>query len=366
MGASSGQSTVELIVQGNQSHSSLQLNQFDFHLPDRLIAQHPAEERSQSRLLVVGNQKTNLTEIRFSELGQLLKPGDLLICNDSKVIPARLAARKSTGGRVEILVERVEDERQMQAQLKARRPLRIDDSIFIDDTIKLTIIGRNRDLFVLQSEPGVSIQSMIDRYGSVPLPPYISRPIESGDQNRYQTVYARYDGSVAAPTAGLHFSKPLIQQLKIAGVEIQYVTLHVGAGTFAPVRDADVFRHRLHSERCHVSQEVCDAVGRARIQRRRVIAIGTTTVRVLETAAQKGTLQPYKGETDLFIKPGFNFRVIDALITNFHLPQSTLLMLVCAFGGQNRVMAAYRHAVAQQFRFYSYGDAMIIDRFSQS
>lgn len=365
MGASSKQPDVELIVQGNQSPDSLDLNQFDFHLPDRLIAQYPADERSQSRLLVVDNDQAGLTEIRFSELGQLFKPGDLLICNDSKVIPARLAARKSTGGQVEILVERVEHEGQMQALLKARRPLRIDDSIFVDDTIKLTIIGRNRDLFVLQAEPGVSIQSLIDRYGSVPLPPYINRPVESGDQNRYQTVYARHDGSVAAPTAGLHFSKTLIQQLKMAGVEIQYVTLHVGVGTFAPVRDADVFRHRLHSERCHVSQAVCDAVGRARACQRRVIAIGTTTVRVLETAAQKGTLRPYKGETDLFIKPGFEFRVIDALITNFHLPQSTLLMLVCAFGGLNRVMAAYRYAVAQQFRFYSYGDAMMIDRASQ-
>ena len=365
MGASSEQPDVELIVQGNQSHSSLQLNQFDFHLPDRLIAQYPAEERSQSRLLVVGNHKTDLTELRFSELGQLLKPGDLLICNDSRVIPARLEARKPTGGRVEILVERVEHESQMQAQLKARRPLRINDSIFVDETIKLTIIDRNRDLFVLQAEPGVSIQSMINRCGSVPLPPYINRPVESGDQNRYQTVYACHDGSVAAPTAGLHFSKTLIEQLKTAGVEIQYVTLHVGAGTFAPIRDADVFRHRLHSERYHVSQEVCDAVGQARAQRKRVIAIGTTTVRVLETAALKGTLQPYKGETDLFIKPGFNFRVIDALITNFHLPQSTLLMLVCAFGGMSRVMTAYRHAVSQQFRFYSYGDAMMIDRASQ-
>lgn len=365
MGASAEQPDVELTVQGNQSHSSLQLSEFDFHLPDKLIAQYPAEERSQSRLLVVDDHQAGLTEKRFSELGQLLKPGDLLICNDSKVIPARLTARKSTGGRVEMLVERVEHGSQMQAQLKARRPMRIDDSIFVDDTIKLTIIGRNRDLFVLQAEPGVSIQSMIDRYGSVPLPPYINRPVETGDQNRYQTVYARHEGSVAAPTAGLHFSNSLIQQLKTAGVEIQYVTLHVGAGTFAPLRGADVFRHRLHRERCQVSQEVCDAVGRARAHQGRVIAIGTTTVRVLETAAQKGTLHPYQGETDLFIKPGFNFRVIDALITNFHLPQSTLLMLVCAFGGLNRVMTAYRYAVARQFRFYSYGDAMIIDRASQ-
>lgn len=335
---------------------------FDFDLPDRLIAQHPASERTESRLLAVGGSSQANSEMKFSQLPSLLRAGDVLICNDSKVIPARLAAKKSTGGRVEILVERLDNEEQMQAQLGARRPLRIGDAVTVCDEFRLTVIGRHRDLFVLRSENGVAASSIIEACGTVPLPPYINRAADAEDGERYQTVYARHDGSVAAPTAGLHFSEALIGDIIGKGVDVQYVTLHVGAGTFAPIRDGDVARHRLHSERCELSAAVCEAVESARNRRSRVVAVGTTTVRLLESAARSGRLEPFCGETDLFIKPGFQFNVVDALITNFHLPRSTLLMLVCAFGGLDRVLKAYSMAVEQGFRFYSYGDAMFVER----
>ncbi len=350
-----------MITSGEQSTAELTLNTFDFHLPSELIAQHPPVERDQSRLLIVPACRADLREIKFAELGQLLNPGDLLICNDSKVIPARLPAQKPTGGRVEILVERLESKHRLQAQLKTSRALRIGDSIFVDRH-RLTVTGRRRELFILQSAPNVNVQAIIDSCGTIPLPPYIRRPVESEDQRRYQTVYARHEGSVAAPTAGLHFTNELLQSLAEAEVEVQYVTLHIGAGTFAPVRGSDVKQHSLHRERCHVSRQVCDAVGRARRRKARIIAVGTTTVRVLETATQNGQLQPYDGETELFIKPGFRFNVVEGMITNFHLPGSTLLMLVCAFGGLERVMDAYRYAVQHKFRFYSYGDAMFLTR----
>ncbi len=338
------------------------ISRFDFDLPDGLIAQHPASERTQSRLLVVGDSDRGHCEIEFSRLPKLLRAGDVLICNDSKVIPARLAAKKPTGGKVEILIERVDGEDQILAQLRARRPLRIGQTVIVTGQFTLTVKDRIRDLFVLRPENGVSAQAIIDACGTVPLPPYINRPVDAQDRGRYQTVYARYDGSVAAPTAGLHFSEALIQDLIDRGVDVQYVTLHVGAGTFAPIRDGDIAQHRLHSERCELSPEVCEAIERARVHRSRVVAVGTTTVRVLESAVRSGQLKPFKGETDLFIKPGFRFSVVDALITNFHLPRSTLLMLVCAFGGLSRVLAAYRFAVEREFRFYSYGDAMFVER----
>lgn len=338
------------------------ISRFDFDLPDGLIAQYPASERTQSRLLVVGNSGRDHCEFEFSQLPKLLRAGDVLICNDSKVIPARFAAKKPTGGKVEILIERVDGEDQILAQLRARRPLRIGQTVIVTGQFTLTVTDRIRDLFVLRTENGVSARSIIDACGTVPLPPYINRPVDAQDSGRYQTVYARYDGSVAAPTAGLHFSEALIQDLIDGGVDVQYVTLHVGAGTFAPIRDGDIAQHRLHSERCELSPEVCEAIERARGHRSRVVAVGTTTVRVLESAARSGQLNPFSGETDLFIKPGFRFSVVDALITNFHLPRSTLLMLVCAFGGLSRVLDAYRFAVEREFRFYSYGDAMFVER----
>ncbi len=362
MGASSGQSHNVLTAHRETLTDGSDISQFDYHLPDELIAQYPATERGESRLLVVPNRHAQLTERRFAQLGELLNPGDVLICNDSRVIPARLEAYRPTGGRVEILVERLEGDNQLRAQLRANRPIRIDDSIFVERRFRLTVTDRRRDLYVLRSDPEVSVRSMVDSCGRVPLPPYINRPLRHDDRSRYQTVYARHDGSVAAPTAGLHFSAEQIRELVAAGIGIEYVTLHVGAGTFAPVRAAEVLRHRLHSERCHLPRSVCEAVAGAKSRSSRVIAVGTTTVRVLETAALSGRLRPFSGETDLFIRPGFQFAVVDGMITNFHLPRSTLLMLVCAFGGWKRVMTAYQYAVKRGFRFYSYGDAMFIDK----
>ncbi len=349
-------------VSAPSSGTDLEIGEFDYELPHRLIAQRPARERGHSRLLTVGQDPRSLNEYRFSQLGEILRRDDLLIGNNSKVIPARLEARKPTGGRVEIFVERILDHSKLTAQLGSRRPIRVNDSIIINDQYTLTVIGRQRDLFVLELEHGASIRSVITSCGSVPLPPYIKRSLTPEDRDRYQTVYARHDGSVAAPTAGLHFSDGHIQELKQAGIDIQFITLHVGAGTFAPLRDRDIHQHQLHSEWCELPPSVCTAVSRANYRGGRVIAVGTTTVRVLETAVRSGQLEPYVGETDLFIKPGFEFKVTDALITNFHLPRSTLLMLVCAFGGHQRVLAAYHHAVQQEFKFYSYGDAMFIER----
>ena len=337
------------------------IGQFDFHLPDRLIAQYPAQERTLSRLLVVEQRAKQFREMQFSELLSLFRPGDLLICNDSRVIPARLFARKPTGGKVEILVERIDGDRRLQAQMKARRPLKVGERVTVNERFELMIAGRKRDLFVLETDPGVHPKTVVQTCGSVPLPPYINRPLEDDDRERYQTVYASSDGSVAAPTAGLHFSNDLLAELCSYGVDIQYVTLHVGAGTFAPIRADDISRHSLHSERCEIKPSVCDAVSRAKSAGARIVAVGTTAVRALESAALAGDLEPYFGETDLFIKPGFKFRVVDALITNFHLPKSTLLMLVCAFGGVQPVLEAYRQAVEREFRFYSYGDAMYLE-----
>ena len=366
VGVASGQPDVVIDAPTQAPGAGETIEHFDFDLPSDLIAQHPAKERSQSRLLAVLKEGQGLFELGFSELGQLLRRGDLLICNDSKVIPARLKARKSTGGQVEMLVERIHDDTDMESHLRARRPIKLNDSIFVGDEYRLTVIGRKQDLYVLRLDEGQSMQTMIATHGTVPLPPYIKRPLRADDQERYQTVYARHEGSVAAPTAGLHFSESLLQELTDFQVGIEYVTLHVGAGTFAPIRDGDIAKHRLHRERCFVSPSVCHAVDRTRREGGRVIAVGTTTVRVLEAVAKSGRLEPYAGETDLFIKPGFKFNVVDALITNFHLPRSTLLMLVCAFGGRERVLTAYHHAIEHAFKFYSYGDAMFIERKAQA
>ena len=339
------------------------ISQFEFYLPASQVAQYPAKERTQSRLLVSSHSKQDTYEIFFSDLLKVLLPGDLLVCNDSRVISARLEGRKSTGGRVEILLERIVDDSCFWAQMKARRPLKKGNSVTVGEDFNLTVRARNRDLFVLGIESGASAESMFDKYGMVPLPPYIDRAVEEEDYERYQTVYATTAGSVAAPTAGLHFSKELLQELNECGVGIAYITLHIGAGTFAPIRTGDIDKQVLHWERYEFSESVCDAIERTREQGGRIIAVGTTVVRVLESiTADYGGLKPVVGQTNFFIKPGYCFRVVDAMITNFHLPRSTLLMLVCAFGGTERVLDAYRFAVTQGFRFYSYGDAMFIDR----
>ncbi len=333
----------------------------DFHydLPPELIAQTPAAERPASRLLHLRREDGALFDRRFRDLPQLLRPGDLLVLNDTRVIPARLHGRKETGGRVEVLVERPLGEREALAHVRASKAPKPGTRLHFEEAATAEVTGREGDLFRLVFD--APLMAVLDAHGHMPLPPYIEREDEAEDAERYQTVYAAHPGAVAAPTAGLHFDEALLAILAGQGVEQARVTLHVGAGTFQPVRVDDIREHRMHSEWLRVPADVVAAVERTRARGGRVVAVGTTVVRSLETAAREGELRPYEGETDIFITPGFRFRVVDALITNFHLPESTLLMLVSAFAGHETVMRAYRHAVEQRYRFFSYGDAMFIE-----
>jgi S-adenosylmethionine:tRNA ribosyltransferase-isomerase len=296
--------------------------------------------------------------LAFSDLPALLQPGDLLVLNDTRVIPARLIGSKARGGRVEILLERILTGRRILAHVHASKPLRAESPVSLPGGASAVYVARHEDLFELEldREP----LAYFEQHGSMPLPPYIERPVDADDAARYQTVFALHAGAVAAPTAGLHFDTALLARCAELGVELAHVTLHVGAGTFQSPRHDDLSLHRMHSERVHVSARTCAAVRHARERGGRIVAVGTTVVRSLEAAASAGQLAPLEGETQLFIRPGFEFRVVDALLTNFHLPQSTLLMLVCAFAGHVPVMAAYRHAVQQRYRFFSYGDAMFL------
>jgi len=331
--------------------------EFHYDLPAELIAQQPLPERTASRLLVVDGDSRE--DRRFSDLPCLLRAGDLLVLNDTRVIRARLRGRKPTGGQVEMLVERITGSRTATAQIKASRSPGDGAELNLANGTSARVLGRHGPLFRL--EFNTDIEPLIETHGEVPLPPYIRRSAAPEDLARYQTVYARDDGSVAAPTAGLHFDSELLEALHERGVETSFLTLHVGIGTFAPVRTRRIEDHRLHSEWYRVTPELCAQIQRARQHGGRVVAVGTTAVRALESAAQGGELKPFEGDTSLFIRPGYRFRVVDALITNFHLPQSSLLMLVCAFAGRKRILAAYRHAVAQRYRFFSYGDAMLIE-----
>jgi S-adenosylmethionine:tRNA ribosyltransferase-isomerase len=303
-----------------------------------------------------------LADRAFADLPDLLRPGDLLVFNDTRVIPARLHARRETGGRVEVLVERVVGERRMLAQLRSGKRVRIGEALMLEAPERLRVGGEHDGFRELEVEGGRGASAVLEALGHVPLPPYIQREDGALDRERYQTVYGRRPGAVAAPTAGLHFDQQLIDRIGRAGVESAYVTLHVGAGTFQPVRVDDLRDHRMHAEWLQVPDEACAAVARARARGGRIVAVGTTSVRALEAAWRNGRLQAFAGETRLFIYPGFRFKVVDAMITNFHLPESTLLMLVCAFAGTDRVLAAYRHAVEQGYRFFSYGDAMFATR----
>ncbi|MBB1093064.1 tRNA preQ1(34) S-adenosylmethionine ribosyltransferase-isomerase QueA [Rhodopseudomonas palustris] len=336
---------------------------FYFDLPAAQIAQYPLPERSASRLLTLNGATGELTDRQFTDLPALLHPGDLLIFNATRVLPARLMARKATGGRVEILIERLLSSHTALAHLRANKPLRPATRLQLvtGERHDWLLVGeRHDDLFELQALT-VDFADLMQRAGQVPLPPYIHRPPEASDVERYQTVYAKHAGAVAAPTAGLHFDAALLARLREDGVNFGEVTLHVGAGTFQPVRVEQLDQHQMHREWLEVTAAVCAQVEQTKAAGRRVIAVGTTAVRSLETAAAvTGQLQPYRGDTQLFIRPGDPFRVVDALMTNFHVPESTLLMLVAAFGGYAAVMAAYRHAVASGYRFFSYGDAMFL------
>ena len=335
---------------------------FTFDLPVELIAQYPLPERRASRLLTLAAADGHIEDRQFVDFSELVLAGDLLVFNDTRVMAARLFGHKPSGGKVELLVERILDTETFVAQARASKPLQEGGIVLLSDhpEIVINVVGRRDDFWLLSTGAGHSVQDILDRYGHMPLPPYITRADEHLDQSRYQTVYARNHGAVAAPTAGLHFDNDMLEQIRHKGVEIAYVTLHVGAGTFQPVRTEDIAEHRMHSELVEVSPAVCEQIRRVRGRGGRIIAVGTTVVRSLEAASQGGEVMPYHGETNIFITPGYRFRSIDALLTNFHFPESTLLMLVCAFAGQQQTLQAYRHAVENRYRFFSYGDAMFI------
>lgn len=338
----------------------LEKSDFHYDLPPGLIAQTPLAERSASRLLVLDAQARAWQDRQFRDLPQLLRAGDLLVFNDTRVLPARLYGRKETGGAVEILLERITGARSARAQLGVSKKPRKGTRIVLDDGTFVTVLGREEAFFDLQFETGEPLEKLLARLGRMPLPPYINRKAQAADAERYQTVYARAPGAVAAPTAGLHFDAPLLQALRERGVESGYLTLHVGAGTFQPLRSERVEDHIMHREWLNVGAELVEKICVARARGGRVVAVGTTVVRALEAARAGGELKPFAGETRIFIVPGCKIESVDALITNFHLPESTLLMLVSAFAGRELVLEAYRHAVQQHYRFFSYGDAMLI------
>lgn len=335
------------------------LSDFDYDLPEALIAQAPLAERVASRMLLVDPRQQDLGDRQFTDFIDLVDPADLLVFNDTRVIPARLFGRKSTGGKVEVMVERVLDDKRLLAHLRASKAPKAGAELILENEIECRMLGREQDLFVLSQEQGAWLE-LLERYGHMPLPPYIQRSDESSDRERYQTVFARNPGAVAAPTAGLHFDTAMLEALQQKGVASARLTLHVGAGTFQPVRGDDIDSHVMHPERIEVTQPVIDSIAQTRARGGRVIAIGTTVVRSLETAAAEGQLGVFAGDSRLFIKPGYRFRVVDAMLTNFHLPKSTLLMLVSAFAGSGLMRRAYAHSVEQQYRFFSYGDAMFI------
>jgi S-adenosylmethionine:tRNA ribosyltransferase-isomerase len=331
---------------------------FRYELPPELIAQEPLPQRSASRLLVLDGRDGSIEDRRFTELPSFLRAGDLLVFNDTRVVRARLQARKASGGKVELLLERVLDVRRGLFQARASKPMRENAELTLAGGGRAHVVAMRGDLVEMEfAEP---VLAYLERHGEVPLPPYIERAANDADLERYQTVFARSPGAVAAPTAGLHFDEPLLRELSMAGIEQTRITLHVGAGTFQPVRVDDLAEHRMHAERVEIGEAACDAIAAARERKGRVIAVGTTVMRSLETAVSDGGVRPFSGETMLFIVPGYRFLAVDLLITNFHLPESTLLMLVCAFGGRTHVLAAYAHAVRERYRFFSYGDAMLV------
>jgi S-adenosylmethionine:tRNA ribosyltransferase-isomerase len=342
--------------------AGMNLGDFDYRLPQELIAQFPAADRSGSRLLYLDGKSGGMADCRFREIADLVAPGDVMVFNDTRVIKARLPGRKDTGGRIEVMVERVMSRDEVLAQIGANHPTRAGARLILAGGIEATVLGREREFFRLRFTGCDDVLALLDRHGSVPLPMYISRLAAAGDDERYQTVYAREPGAVAAPTAGLHFDAALLDTLRGRGVCLAYVTLHVGAGTFQPVRVQEPGEHEMHSEWYSVPEETAEIISQSRVRGSRIVAVGTTTLRALESAAAGGELRPGSGETRLFVLPGYRFRVVERLVTNFHLPRSTLLMLVSAFGGMDNIRRAYHHAIEQGYRFYSYGDAMLIDR----
>ncbi len=335
---------------------------FDFYLPDELIAQFPATERTASKLLKLDGKTGQLNDEKFIDLPQFIAPGDLLVFNNTKVIKARLAGAKATGGQIEALIERVIDTHHALAHIKSSRSPKPGSRLLFANAFEAEVIERQDDLFLLKIHSETDLLDLLDQYGSLPLPPYITHAADAHDDERYQTVFAKQPGAVAAPTAGLHFDDAMLKRLKVHGVNFAYVTLHVGAGTFQPVRVDDIREHKMHTELYSVPAETVTLIQATKAQGKKVTAIGTTALRALESAARSGELMGGAGETDIFITPGYKFKVVERLLTNFHLPKSTLLMLVSAFAGLTHIQQAYQHAVTQKYRFFSYGDAMLIER----
>ena len=347
----------------------LTLNDFDYTLPAELIAQSPLAERSASRLLIVtpnSGEAPVLADAVFTDLADLVQPGDLFVFNDTRVIHARLHGVKDSGGQIEVLIERAIGPHEALAQVRASKSPKAGARLRLADAFDVEVLGRVGEFFHLRFPAGEDLLALLERHGKLPLPPYIQRAAGEADESRYQTVYARELGSVAAPTAGLHFDDALLARIAERGAKCAWLTLHVGAGTFQPVRVDDLGEHQMHRERYVIPQETVDAIAATRAAGGRVIAVGTTSMRALEAAAQDGPLEAGSGETEIFILPGFHFQVVDALITNFHLPKSTLMMLVSAFAGMDSIRRTYSHAVAQRYRFFSYGDAMFITRKNES
>ena len=338
----------------------MRTDDFDFALPERLIAQQPPEKRGGSRLLHVC--ETELNDRQFIDLPSLIQNNDLLIFNDTRVLKARMFGIKDSGGKVEVMVERVLGEHEALAQMRASKSPKAGCQLLLAGALPVTVVKREGEFFRLRFDSPESVTVLLEQYGQLPLPPYITHVADAEDEARYQTVFARQPGAVAAPTAGLHFDEAMLSALRARGAQIKYVTLHVGAGTFQPVRAEHIHEHKMHSERYVISQETVDAINEAKSLGGRVIAVGTTSLRVLESVARNNGIKAGEGETNIFITPGYRFNVVDVLLTNFHLPKSTLLMLVCALGGMEPMLAAYRHAVEQEYCFFSYGDAMLIER----
>ncbi len=344
-----------------RGYEHVDVSQFQYQLPEKLIAQFPLERRTDCRLLSLNGASGDMADLKFMDILGLLKRDDLLVLNDTRVVPARLYGHKQSGGRIELLVERVIDPLSALTQIRANKALKPGSLIHLQsgaEAVEAVVKQRTGGFYMVRFSAPVT--EIMQREGHVPLPPYIKRHDTSVDAERYQTVYARCSGAVAAPTAGLHFDRALLKRLRAQGVDTAFLTLHVGAGSFQPLRVNDVRQHRMHPEWVEVPTLLCERITRARARGARVVAVGTTVVRALETAAASGELRPFAGDSRLFIYPGFRFHVIDAMITNFHLPGSTLLMLVCAFSGTSHILAAYAHAIERRYRFYSYGDAMFL------
>ncbi|MBE1301537.1 MAG: tRNA preQ1(34) S-adenosylmethionine ribosyltransferase-isomerase QueA [Alteromonadaceae bacterium] len=343
----------------------MKLSDFNFDLPPELIANYPCEERTGSRLLCLDGNSGQINHRQFADFLDVVEPGDLIVFNNTKVIPARLLGQKQSGGKVEVLVERILDGNRVLAHVRANKSPKPGNVLILEEAIEAQMIERQDDLFVLAFKGELSVLDALEAHGHMPLPPYIERDDEQEDKERYQTVYGKVPGAVAAPTAGLHFDDAMLNALEEKGVQIAYVTLHVGAGTFQSVRVDDIKEHKMHSECAEVSQEVVDKILQTKQSGKRVIAVGTTSVRSLESAAgaaEGAVIAPFASDTSIFIYPGYEFQVVDAMVTNFHLPESTLIMLVSAFSGKKQILYAYEQAIEQKYRFFSYGDAMFLQR----